>query len=807
MTDLIRSLRQPLAVMLLLAVALMAFLPSASAPVMAQKTVEDIEEVAYDKINHTSHSTDNITDSEEDRTNGLIGDLAWVLLLGAVVTLLFKKLRQPVVLGYILAGFLASPKFIYLPSISNLENIEFWAEIGIVVLMFSLGLEFSFKKLMNSGSSAVVTTLIIITGMTMAGFGVGKILHFNTINCIFLGGMISMSSTTIILKALTDLGLKQKKFATLVLSVLIIEDLFAVLMLVLLSSLAVGDVQGGELLFSIGKLLFFLIIWFVVGVFVFPGLLSRIRRYLNEETLLVLSMALCFSMAVFSVMCGFSLELGAFVMGSVLAGTTAAERMEKVVVPVKDLFGAVFFISVGMMVDPAILVAYWWEILILAAVVIIGMIIFGSLGMLVTGQPLRVAVESGFTLTQIGEFSFIIASLGMGLGVLVPALYPIIVAVSVITIFTTPYFIKMADPAYRAVEKRLPASLQFLIDRYTKQTSDESETKKLWRDILKRYLWRIVLYSVVLIAIILVSKIILYPLLDSWLGRFGHLVTMLVTLVVMAPFLVALSFTSLKQSEKLKLHASASFYDVPLVAMRIIRYILALFFLVYFFGQYYPATVAWLIGVGCFVLILVFASTRLLKRYKSMEKRFIDNLNIRENTRYGTNNNLVDDLHQAFIEVGPSSGFVGDRLKDSGLRGDYGLSVSSIQRGHELIPLPSGDARIFPGDILGVIGTDEQIKMLNDDIEFEKKAHEERTVSRPSVELKSIKLTPSSPIVGVPIADTDLRRRFYSMIVKVYREGEGYIQPEPSLVLLPGDVVWLVGDPSRFEAIKEGVND
>lgn len=783
--------------------AVAAFCCLCPVEVRAQQTVQDIEEIAYDKLNTESHSAEeSMTAGEEGMTNGLIGDLAWVLLLGAVVTLLFKKLRQPVVLGYILAGFLASPKFIYLPSISSLENIEFWAEIGIVILMFYLGLEFSFKKLLNSGSSAIVTALIIITGMTFAGFGVGKILHFNTMNCIFLGGMISMSSTTIIMKALTDLGLRQKKFATLVLSVLIIEDLFAVLMLVVLSSVAVGDVQGSELLYSVGKLVFFLIIWFVVGVFVLPGLLNRMRRFLNEETLLVLSMALCFSMAIFSVMCGFSLELGAFVMGSILAGTTAAERMEKVILPVKDLFGAVFFISVGMMVDPAIIVTYWWEILILAAVVITGMIIFGSLGMLVTGQPLRVAMESGFTLTQIGEFSFIIASLGMGLGVLEHALYPIIVAVSVITIFFTPYFIKMADPAYRFVEPRLPSGLQFLIERYSKQATDSSETKMLWRDILKRYLWRILLYSVIIIAIIMVSKLALEPICEYMLGRLGHLIALLITLIVMSPFLVALSFSSVKPSERMKLHATASFYDVPLVAMRIIRYIIALFFLVYLFGEYFPATVAWLLGAGCFVMIIVFASTKLFRRYKMMEKRFIDNLNIRENMRYGRGNNLVDDLHQAFIKVGPSSSFVGDRLKDSGLRSDYGVSVSSIQRDHELLPLPSGETRIFPGDILGVIGTDEQIKELNDAIEHEQKEHEKLKLERPEIELKSLRLSESSPVIGRELGETDLRKDYYSMLVKVYREGEGYIQPEPSLRLQANDVVWVVGDPEKFKKLK-----
>ena len=344
---------------------------------------------------------------------GLISDLAFILLLGAVVTVLFKWIKQPVVLGYIVAGFLASPHFEYLPSVTTEENIDFWAQIGIVVLLFSLGLEFSFRKLVNSGGSAVVTAMIIVSGMMCAGFAVGHLMHMNYINSLFLGGMLSMSSTTIIIKAFTDMGLRQKKFASLVLAVLIVEDLFAVLMMVLLSSIAINkSVEGGELLFSVGKLVFFLIIWFLVGVYVLPSLLNRIRRFLNSETLLVVSMGLCLGMAVFSVFCGFSLALGAFVMGSILAGTSYAERIENVVMPVKDLFGSVFFISVGMMVQPHILVQYWGPILLLSAVVIVGMIIFGTFGMLVTGQTLKVAIQSGFSLTQIGEFAFIIATLG-----------------------------------------------------------------------------------------------------------------------------------------------------------------------------------------------------------------------------------------------------------------------------------------------------------------------------------------------------------------------------------------------------------
>lgn len=411
----------------------------------------------------------------------LILDLAFILLLGAVVTVLFKWIKQPVVLGYIVAGFLASPQFTYLPSVASDANIHFWAEIGIVVLLFSLGLEFSFKKLVNSGGSAVVTALIIVVGMMGAGYVVGYAMGFSSINCLFLGGMLSMSSTTIIIKAFTDLGLRQKKFASQVLAVLIVEDLFAVVMMVILSSIAAGNsVEGIELVYSVAKLVFFLVIWFLVGTYVLPSAFKSVSRFLNSETLLIVSMGLCLGMAVFSVYCGFSLALGAFVMGSILAGTSYAERIEHVVTPVKDLFGAVFFISVGMMVNPAVIANYWPSILLLSAVVIVGMIVFGTFGMLVTGQTLRVAIQSGFSLTQIGEFAFIIATLGMSLGVLDASLYPIIVAVSVLTTFTTPMFIKMSLPVCEFVERHLPGRLRFLIDRYQKNVSQEQASTALY---------------------------------------------------------------------------------------------------------------------------------------------------------------------------------------------------------------------------------------------------------------------------------------------------------------------------------------
>ena len=741
----------------------------------------------------------------EVAVDGLISDLAFILILGAAVTLLFKWMKQPVVLGYIVAGFLASPHFEYLPSVTTISNIDFWAQIGIVVLLFSLGLEFSFKKLVNVGGSAIVTALIIVIGMMGAGFAIGHLLGFSHINSLFLGGMLSMSSTTIIIKALTDLNLKQKKFASMIFAVLIVEDLFAVLMMVILSSIAINNtVEGGEMLFSVGKLAFFLIIWFLVGVFVLPSVLNSARRYLNEETLLIISMGLCLGMAVFSVYCGFSLALGAFVMGSILAGTSDAERIERVVSPVKDLFGAVFFISVGMMVDPTIIVKFWAPILILSAVVIVGMILFGTAGMLLTGQTLRVAIESGFSLTQIGEFAFIIASLGMSLGVLDPNIYPIVVAVSVITTFTTPYFIRMADPVYDKIERHLPKRLHFLIDRYTKQASSESETKALWSSVLQRYLWRIMLYSIVLIAIILVTMKWLLPfcleISDSW----GRLLCAFIALSAMAPFLLALSYPSSKKVERRRLREANAHFDVPLIVMRVFRTLIALGFIIYLLSSIYSMRVGWAAGLSVFLLLLIFLSGKVKKRMRGIESKFLNNLNERELRRSGRNNNLISDLHLAYVEVGYSCPFVGERLIDSNLRQRYGVNVSSIQRGASVILVPKGDTRIFPGDVLGVIGTDEQIQRLLDVVgkSTSDDTSPSDTTDVRNIKFTSIHLSDTSPLIGKTSASGGIREQYSALLVAVQHPDGSYTYPDGTTRFNAQDILWLVGNPKTLANLK-----
>ncbi len=724
---------------------------------------------------------------------GLITDLAFILLLGAVVTVLFKWIKQPVVLGYIVAGFLASPHFKYLPSVTTEENIDFWAQIGIVVLLFSLGLEFSFKKLVNSGGSAVVSALIIVSGMMCAGLAVGHVMHLNYINSLFLGGMLSMSSTTIIIKAFTDMGLRQKKFASLVLAVLIVEDLFAVLMMVLLSSIAINNsVEGGELLFSVGKLVFFLIIWFLVGVYVLPSLLGGIRRFLNEETLLVVSMGLCLGMAVFSVYCGFSMALGAFVMGSILAGTSYAERIEHVVTPVKDLFGSVFFISVGMMVQPDILATYWAPILILSAVVIVGMIIFGSSGMLITGQTLKVAIQAGFSLTQIGEFAFIIATLGMSLGVLNANLYPIVVAVSVITTFTTPYFIKMSVPFYNFVERHLPQSLRFLIVRYQKQADRSEAEGRPWKTMLRRYTWRTILYSVVLLAILLISQTYLQPYLARWVPQWSRLLCVVITLAVMTPFLLALIIPVQTSKE------GGMGSNIPGIVMTIFRFIIAMVFVNRAIIQVYSARAGFFAVIAVLFLAILLLSRRLRVSMANIESKFLDNLNERELRRSGKKNAVVHDLHQAFITVGPGSEFLGQRLMDSDLRSKYGVNVVSIQRGAEFIPIPNGRTRLYPGDVIGVIGTDEQIETILPIVEATKT---EEDTDNSEVKLTSILLSDKSPLIDKTPRSSSLRDNYEALVVAVDR-GDEHIDSKPDLVFKPGDIVWLVGDHKKLAKLK-----
>lgn len=740
--------------------------------------------------------------------NSLISDLALILILGAIATVIFKMLKQPLVLGYIVAGFLASPNFALLPSVAVEANIEFWAQIGIIVLLFSLGLEFSFKKLIDVGGSAIITALSIVLGMMSLGFVVGKFLGYGLVNSIFLGGMISMSSTTIILKALTDLNMRQRRFVPMTFAVLIVEDLFAVVMMVILSSIALNNsVHGGEMLGSILKLSFFLIMWFTVGIFMIPTLFKRFKRYISDEQMLIIAMGLCFAMVLFSVNSGFSAALGAFVMGSILAGTIEAERIERLISSVKDLFGAVFFISVGMMVNPSVITQHWSVIALLAVVVIVGMIVFGTFGMLATGQPLKLAMESGFSLTQIGEFSFIIATLGTGLGVLDKSIYPIIVAVSVITTFTTPFFIKQAVPCYNALLKILPKNWTRLLEGYSQNAteSESSETNRLWKSIGSRFITRLIIYSVVIFALIVMSRTYLMPFILKYMGEnaWGRLTCVVVTLVIILPLIISVIMPVVKRSEKQQLvEASGSVSYVPIVVMAIISIVISLIFVMSVLNGVYSSAVSVvsaILLVAAAIFLISMLPTPVRRRISSIEKRFISNINERENRRTGHENNLVSDLHLAYMTVGHDCPFVGDRLRNLDLRTRYNINLVNIQRAGKLHPVPSGEMRLFPGDVLGVIGTEEQIQRLLPLVEAQGIRDES---PNPEVKFTHFAITRNSPIVGVMLENTRLREDYGALLVAVQRGEDNYISPTPDLTFAAGDILWIVGNPKQLARLK-----
>ena len=474
----------------------------------------------------------------------LINDLAYILMSAGIVTLIFKKLKQPLVLGYIVAGFLVSPHMPYTASVVDTENVHLWADIGVMFLLFSLGLDFSFKKILKMGASPIISTITIIFCMSMLGVMVGQLFHWSRMDCIFLGGMLAMSSTTIIYKAFDDLGLRQQQFAGLVMSVLILEDILAIVMMVMLSAIASGNSpDGGQMLGSVVKIGFFLVLWLVVGIFAIPEFLRRIRRLVNNEVLLIVSLGLCCAMAVFSTKVGFSSAFGAFIMGSILAETIEAEHIEKLVEPVKNLFGAIFFVSVGMLVDPQILIDYALPILILVLTILVGQAIFGSIAFMLAGESLKSAMRCGFSMAQIGEFSFIIASLGLSLGVISDFLYPVVVAVSVITTFLTPYMIRFATPAYNAIEHRLPSRFIKLLNHLSMSRPETTE-KSMWKQLLTQMAVNTLIYSILTAATIAVMFTFGLPFMHNLLPGetldvWGNLITGLLTVLLISPFLRA----------------------------------------------------------------------------------------------------------------------------------------------------------------------------------------------------------------------------------------------------------------------------
>ena len=557
----------------------------------------------------------------------LISDLGLILMTAGVAILLFKKIRQPLVLGYLIAGFLAGPHFTLFPSVKDVHNVEVWAEIGVIILLFSLGLEFSFKKLMKVGGTSSVTALVQIASMVFLGYLVGQLMGWSSMDSIFLGVILSISSTTIILRAFDELGVKGQKFAGIVFGALIVEDIVAILMMVLLSTIAVSQqFSGMELVLSVLKLLFFLILWFVGGIFFIPTLLKKAKNLLSDETLLIVSLALCLMMVILATMAGFSPALGAFIMGSIIAETTKAERIEHLVKPVKDLFGAVFFVSVGMLINPDTLVEYAWPVIIITLLTVFGKTLSSTIGTLISGQPLKQSVQTGMSLAQIGEFSFIIATLGMTLGVTSDFLYPIVVAVSAISTFTTPFMIKMSIPVYNKLEKILPNKFIKAIESYSSSSQTIKATSN-WVLFLRASIIQIIIHSVLIIAIILLSSRVFLPMVNG--SQWANVAIATATLLCIAPFLYALSLRKIAVKPYEELKAENKFRG-PIRIVNLIRILFAVFYIGLLLNSFFSNFIAFA-ALVVFILAYVMFPKKLQNFYDKIENRFMQNLNDREN--------------------------------------------------------------------------------------------------------------------------------------------------------------------------------
>lgn len=742
----------------------------------------------------------------------LIKDLALILVVAGVVTLVFKRLKQPLVLGYIMAGFVVSPQFPYTISVVDIDNVSVWADIGVIFLLFSLGLDFSFKKILKMGIAPVIAACTIIFCMMVSGMTVGKLFGWSHMDCIFLGGMLAMSSTTIIYKAFDDMGLRQQRFTGLVMSVLILEDVLAIVLMVMLSAIAHGSSpDGGQMIGIVVRILFFLVLWFVVGIFLIPMLLRRMRPLINDETMLVVALGLCFLMAVVSVKVGFSSAFGAFVMGSILAETVEAERIIKLVEPVKNLFGAIFFVSVGMLVEPAVIAEYAVPIVVLVLTILIGQAVFGSFGYLISGQPLKTAMKCGFSMAQIGEFAFIIASLGLSLGVIGKFLYPVVVAVSVITTFLTPYMIRFATPCYSLMERHLSPRVIAVLNGITLSRPATSAARSKWKSLLAQMATNTVIYSILSVAVIFLMFTFFLPFIRHLLAGWhwtANFICGLFTVIVMSPFLRAMVMKKNHSREFKALWAESRKNHLPLIFTVIVRVAVACSFVFYVCNYLSRFTNALMITIAVAVIVLIVLSRGLKFESIKMERMFVQNLRsrdieaqVRGRKRPLYEGHLLDrDVHMDDLDVPAASTWGGKSLRELELRNRFGVHVSSILRANRRLNIPDGNSIVFPGDRLQVIGSDEQLSAMASALKKEVFG-DDAAIEKREMKLRQMTVAAGSPLVGKTLRESGIRDVYGCLVVGIEEGKENLSQPDPGRKFEAGDVVWVVGEEDALDRL------
>lgn len=751
----------------------------------------------------------------------MIHDLCIIMLTAGITSLLFKFFKQPVVLGYIVAGMIAGPYMCGQSWIDDEASVDMWGEIGVLFLLFAMGLEFSFKKLLQVGSTALIAAGTVVVGMMSVGFLLGRILGWDEINSLFLGGMLCMSSTTIVFKAIEDLNLGSHKFAKVAFGILIVEDLFAVVLMVLLSSIAVEkQFAGTQLLMELGKLIAYLVLWFVVGIAIIPTFLKKFRKHLNDETLTIFAIGLCLGMVLLAIGAGFSSALGAFVMGSVLAETIEAERIEHLVLPIKNVFGSIFFVSVGMMINPELLLQYWLPIVIITLTVIIGQIIFASLGTLLSGQSLKVSLQTGFTLVQIGEFAFIIADFGQTAGVTESSLYPIVVAVSVITTFLTPFIMRLADPAENYLNKHLSPGIKLFIENYAQRKNTVS-SDSIWKTYLRKVGVTMIVSGIITAFIYLVYFRAICPFILSkatWLNSFlkpdtALLVMKIIALVIIigscSPFIYNIASRHRNSKEAKILWNSGNGQKAWLAGLLLLRILIGVGVVSYAIVRIFTLTSGMLIGISLLLIVIIMMSRSVKRRSRGLEEQFNKNLTAREVsadkrrpfTKAFESSLLPYDIHISTFTLPADSSFSGKTLSQLNVRKHSGVSIVRIIRAGVFTNIPGGSKHVYPGDQIVVAGSDEQIDKFKQMIDGS--IMKEKPETREHVTLENFTLEEGNPLIGRSIIESNIRNEAHCIVMGIKRGNDYLMNPEPQEVFEPDDIVIVAGET---ELLKQFIN-
>ena len=747
----------------------------------------------------------------------LIEDLALIIVTAAATTLLFRKIRQPLVLGYIIAGFLVGPHLSLTPTVVDMTNVRTLADIGVIFLLFSLGLEFSFKKLMRVGGSASVTAFVEIIFITITGYFVGQWMGWSIMDSLFLGGMLASSSTTIIIKAFDELGVKTKQYARIVFGVLVVEDIVVILLMVLLSTVAVTkQFEGEEMLFTVAKLLFFLLLWFIAGIFLLPSFLRYAKSMLDEETLLILSIGLCLGMVVVATQVGFSAELGAFIMGSILAETTKAEKVEHLIKPVKDLFGAIFFVSVGMLIDPMTIMEYRWPVLWITLLTLFGKLFSTTLGALLSGQPLKQSVQVGMSMAQIGEFAFIVAALGLSLGVTSDFLFPVAVGASAITTFTTPYMIKYSPAFYETIVKLIPSRWLNTISNYSSSTQ-KIQAESNWKSVIQSYINIAITNGIVLLALLLLSVNFLLPLLQETIKNdiLRGIIILTVSFGFAAPFLWALMAKRPNNLGYKELWLDKKYSKGPLFVLEITRVVLGLVILGFWVNRLFSGIVAILIAVPIIITVLILFSQKIQRFYQRLEGRFLSNLNARELAEVELNSeHLISkhfspksdlspwDAHMVDLEVKQNADYIGKTLEELAWRETYGINIAYIKRGDKLIYAPSRHNKLLPFDSVGIIATDEQMQHFKPIFDTTESV-DPTEYNIEDIVVQKIVVDEHNRLKGLTVRDSGIRERTNGLIIGIERNEQRILNPNSFTVFEWGDIVWFVGERKKIQKLNE----